>query len=215
VILVFLWYDVWKALWPEGHFGITVGTLVLALNSSLLTMYTFSCHSLRHLVAVRSIASRRTPSVACVIERGRGCLRGMSITCCGRGRVSSASCSPTSTSGWWQRQNREPASHLKSKWRSRPALHFASYEILGPLGAGGMGEVYRAHDPRIGRDVAIKVLRAATATDPDRLQRFQQEAHAAGILNHPNLLTIYELGTSDGAPYIVSELLEGETLRER
>jgi Tol biopolymer transport system component len=93
--------------------------------------------------------------------------------------------------------------------------HFASYEILGPLGAGGMGEVYRAHDPRIGRDVAIKVLRAATATDTDRLHRFQQEAHAAGILNHPNLLTIYELGTSDGAPYIVSELLEGETLRER
>src|SRR5712691_12261692 len=90
---------------------------------------------------------------------------------------------------------------------------FASYEILGPLGAGGMGEVYRARDPRIGRDVAIKVLRAATAADADRLHRFQQEAHAAGILNHPNLLTIYELGTSDGAPYIVSELLEGETPR--
>ncbi len=92
---------------------------------------------------------------------------------------------------------------------------FANYEIVGVLGTGGMGEVYRARDPRIGRDVAIKVLRAATATDPDRLHRFQQEAHAAGILNHPNLLTIYDLGTADGIPYIVSELLEGDTLRER
>ncbi len=78
-----------------------------------------------------------------------------------------------------------------------------------------MGEVYRARDPRIGRDVAIKILRAATAADPDRLQRFQQEARAAGMLNHPNLLTIFDLGTADSTPYIVSELLEGETLRER
>ena len=92
---------------------------------------------------------------------------------------------------------------------------FASYEILGSLGAGGMGEVYRARDPRIGRDVAIKILRAATAADPDRLSRFQQEAHAAGILNHPNLLTVFDLGTADSTPYIVSELLEGETLRDR
>jgi Tol biopolymer transport system component len=92
---------------------------------------------------------------------------------------------------------------------------FASYEIVEALGAGGMGEVYRARDPRIGRDVAIKILRAATAADPDRLHRFQQEAHAAGILNHPNLLTIFDLGTADSTPYIVSELLEGETLRER
>src|SRR5438128_8473796 len=92
---------------------------------------------------------------------------------------------------------------------------FASYEIVEALGAGGMGEVYRARDPRIGRDVAIKILRAATAADPDRLSRFQQEAHAAGILNHPNLLTIFDLGTADSTPYIVSELLEGETLRDR
>jgi len=92
---------------------------------------------------------------------------------------------------------------------------FASYEIVEALGAGGMGEVYRARDPRIGRDVAIKILRAATAADPDRLSRFQQEAHAAGILNHPNLLTIFDLGTADNTPYIVSELLEGETLRDR
>src|SRR5438094_9701785 len=92
---------------------------------------------------------------------------------------------------------------------------FASYEIDEALGAGGMGEVYRARDPRIGRDVAIKILRAATAADPDRLSRFQQEAHAAGILNHPNLLTIFDLGTADSTPYIASELLEGETLRDR
>src|SRR5207248_10369395 len=75
--------------------------------------------------------------------------------------------------------------------------------------------VYRARDPRIGRDVAIKVLPASFATDPMRVQRFEQEARAAGVLNHPNLLTIYELGTHDGSPFIVSELLEGQTLRSR
>src|SRR5712692_7816404 len=89
------------------------------------------------------------------------------------------------------------------------------YEILAPLGAGGMGEVYRARDPRIGREVAIKVLPAAFADDPDRLRRFEQEVRAAGALNHPNILAIYDVGTENGAPYIVSELLEGETLRER
>src|SRR5712692_7474202 len=89
------------------------------------------------------------------------------------------------------------------------------YEILAPLGAGGMGEVYRARDPRIGREVAIKVLPAAFAGDPDRLRRFEQEVRAAGALNHPNILAIYDVGTENGAPYIVSELLEGATLRER
>jgi len=89
------------------------------------------------------------------------------------------------------------------------------YEIAGPLGAGGMGEVYGARDPRIGRDVAIKVLPAEFARDPDRLRRFEQEVRAAGALNHPNILTIFDVGTHEGAPYIVSELLEGETLRER
>lgn len=89
-----------------------------------------------------------------------------------------------------------------------------SYEILAPLGAGGMGEVYRAHDPRIGREVAIKILPSSCADNADRLRRFQQEARAAGVLNHPNLLTVFELGTHDGAPFIVSELLEGWTLRE-
>ncbi len=89
------------------------------------------------------------------------------------------------------------------------------YEILAPLGAGGMGEVYRASDSRLGREVAIKVLPASFAKDADRLRRFEQEARAAGALNHPNILAIHDLGTHDGSPYIVSELLEGQTLRER
>jgi serine/threonine protein kinase/Tol biopolymer transport system component len=89
------------------------------------------------------------------------------------------------------------------------------YEILSPLGAGGMGEVYRARDTRLGRDVAVKVLPASFSSDRDRLHRFQQEACAAGALNHPNILSIYDVGDHDGAPYVVSELLEGETLRKR
>src|ERR1700674_3438369 len=89
------------------------------------------------------------------------------------------------------------------------------YEILAPIGAGGMGEVYRAKDPRLGRDVAIKVLPASFSADADRLRRFEQEARAAGVLNHPNITAVHDIGTADGAPYIVTELLEGETLRER
>jgi eukaryotic-like serine/threonine-protein kinase len=89
------------------------------------------------------------------------------------------------------------------------------YEILSPLGAGGMGEVYRARDTRLGRDVAVKVLPATFSSDRDRLRRFEQEACAAGALNHPNILSIHDIGTHDGAPYVVSELLEGETLRKR
>jgi eukaryotic-like serine/threonine-protein kinase len=89
------------------------------------------------------------------------------------------------------------------------------YEILGQIGAGGMGEVYRAKDPRLGREVAIKVLPASFSQDADRLRRFEQEAKAAGVLNHPNITAVYDIGTnqSDGAPYVVQELLEGETLR--
>jgi len=87
------------------------------------------------------------------------------------------------------------------------------FEILSPLGAGGMGEVYRARDSRLGREVAIKVLPAAFSQDADRLRRFEQEARAAGMLNHPNILTIFEIGTHEGSPYIVSELLAGEELR--
>ena len=89
------------------------------------------------------------------------------------------------------------------------------YEITGRVGAGGMGEVLKARDTRIGRDVAIKVLPEDVARDADRLRRFEQEARAAGTLNHPNLVTVHDLGTHDGAPYLVMELLEGETLREK
>ena len=88
------------------------------------------------------------------------------------------------------------------------------YEIVGPLGAGGMGEVYRAQDTRLKRSVAIKVLPASFAGDADRLRRFELEAEATGRLNHPNILAIYDVGAHDGSPYVVSELLEGETLRE-
>jgi Tol biopolymer transport system component len=87
------------------------------------------------------------------------------------------------------------------------------YEILGQIGAGGMGEVYRAKDARLGREVAIKVLPASFSQDADRLRRFEQEAKAAGLLNHPNITAVYDIGQHDGAPYVVQELLEGETLR--
>jgi serine/threonine protein kinase len=89
------------------------------------------------------------------------------------------------------------------------------YTIVSKIGEGGMGEVWRARDSKLGRDVAIKVLPAAFAADKDRLARFEQEAQTAGGLNHPNILVIHHIGTHGGAPYIVSELLEGETLRDR
>lgn len=88
------------------------------------------------------------------------------------------------------------------------------YEILAPLGAGGMGEVYRARDARLGRDVALKILPASLARDPERLRRFEQESHAVAALNHPSILAIYDVGQSDGSPYLVTELLEGESLRD-
>src|SRR5437588_422102 len=91
----------------------------------------------------------------------------------------------------------------------------AQYTIVSKIGEGGMGEVYRARDTKLGRDVAIKVLPAAFSADAERLRRFEQEAQSAGALNHPNILSIFHIGTHDGAPYIVSELLEGETLRDR
>jgi len=89
------------------------------------------------------------------------------------------------------------------------------YEIVAALGAGGMGEVYRARDPRLGREVAIKILPAGLAGDSERLRRFEQEARAAAALNHPNILALFDIGSQDNSPYIVSELLEGETLRAR
>jgi Tol biopolymer transport system component len=97
----------------------------------------------------------------------------------------------------------------------KPGMQFGPYEVLGELGAGGMGEVLRARDPRLQREVAIKVLPPAYSQDPERLRRFEQEARAVAQLNHPNILAIFDIGTREGAPFIVSELLEGETLRQR
>ena len=103
------------------------------------------------------------------------------------------------------------------------------YEVLSAIGAGGMGEVYRAHDSRLGRDVALKVLPDAFNSDPERLARFEQEARAIATLNHPNIVAVYDIGeelkasgasanaagTASGTRYIVTELLEGETLRTK
>ena len=99
--------------------------------------------------------------------------------------------------------------------RFAPGQNLGPYEIVAPLGAGGMGEVYRARDPRLGRDVAIKVLPKHFANDREYLDRFEQEARAAAALNHPNILAVYDIGQHDGVPFIVSELLEGQTLRGR
>src|SRR5580698_5477714 len=88
------------------------------------------------------------------------------------------------------------------------------YRLLEEIGSGGMGEVYRASDDRLGRDVALKVLKPSLAQDHDRLRRFELEARSAALLNHPNIVVIYDIGMYDGAPYIVSELLEGKTLRQ-
>ena len=99
--------------------------------------------------------------------------------------------------------------------RLEKGTRLGDYEIQSLLGAGGMGEVYRARDLRLRRDVAIKVLPAVVSSDPERLRRFEQEATAAAALNHPNILAVHQLGTYAGAPYLVSELLEGETLREQ
>src|SRR5687768_1584426 len=96
-----------------------------------------------------------------------------------------------------------------------PGTRLGSYEVVSILGLGGMGEVYRARDGRLNRDVAIKVLPASFARDRESLERFHREARAVAALSHPNILGIYELGEADGAPYAVMELLEGETLRAR
>jgi Tol biopolymer transport system component len=96
-----------------------------------------------------------------------------------------------------------------------PGTKLGPYEIVAAIGAGGMGEVYRARDARLGRDVAVKVLPALVAGDPERLRRFEQEARAVAALNHPNILAIHDVGSHTGSPYLVSELLEGENLRQQ
>src|SRR4030095_8360463 len=96
-----------------------------------------------------------------------------------------------------------------------PGTRFNHYEVVSQLGAGGMGEVYLAEDTRLDRQVAIKVLPADFAKDADRLRRFEQEARATSALNHPNILTVYDIGTHEESPFIIAELLDGEELRER
>ena len=102
---------------------------------------------------------------------------------------------------------------------SGPAIgagtHVGPYEMVSLLGRGGMGEVYRAKDLRLSREVAVKVLHGEFAKDEDRARRFEQEARAAGLLNHPNIVAVYDIGQHESSPYIVSELLQGETLRDR
>ena len=107
------------------------------------------------------------------------------------------------------------ARHGDGEHRLRPGAHLGRYEILGPLGSGGMGEVYRARDPHLAREVALKVLPVRSDQDEASLRRFEQEARAVGRLNHPNLLTVFDSGRHQGSPFIVFELLEGETLRAR
>src|SRR5512141_1494058 len=95
-----------------------------------------------------------------------------------------------------------------------PGTRLGPYEVASLIGAGAMGEVYRARDARLARDVAIKVLPPSFAADAERLQRFETEARAAGALNHPNIVAVYDTGVADGVPYVVEELLDGETLRQ-
>src|SRR6267143_3436163 len=94
-----------------------------------------------------------------------------------------------------------------------PGVRLGPYEILEAIGAGGMGEVYRARDTRLGREIALKILPESFARESDRLHRFEQEARAIAALNHPNILAVFDIGQHDGSPFLVSELLEGETLR--
>src|SRR5689334_14438631 len=96
-----------------------------------------------------------------------------------------------------------------------PGARLGPYEIVASIGYGGMGEVYRAREQRLGRDVAVKVLPAAFATAPERLARFELEARAAAALNHPNLLAVFDFGSDQGVAFLVAELIEGQTLRDR
>src|SRR5436190_14701376 len=116
-----------------------------------------------------------------------------------------------------QRSPQEPSDNLRSGHREMviaAGSRLGPYEIVSPLGAGGMGEVYRAKDPRLGREVAIKVLPASLAHDAERLRRFEHEARSASALNHPNIVTIHEIGVSGATSYIAMELVDGPSLRE-
>src|SRR5262249_24799383 len=108
-----------------------------------------------------------------------------------------------------------PALQTGAVWMLEVSTRLGPYEIVAPLGAGGMGEVYRARDTRLGREVAIKGLPEPFATNPDRQGRFEREARAVAALSHPNILAIHDYGTQGNVTYAVMELLEGETLRTR
>ena len=99
--------------------------------------------------------------------------------------------------------------------RLRPGLKIGPYEVVAALGAGGMAEVYRARDTRLGREIALKVVNEALAGDPELVRRFEQEARIVGSLNHENLVAVHDFGEFEGAPYFVTELLQGESLRQR
>ncbi|MCI4355345.1 MAG: protein kinase, partial [Thermoplasmata archaeon] len=96
-----------------------------------------------------------------------------------------------------------------------PGARVGPYEIVSPLGEGGMGQVFKARDSRLSRDVALKIIRTDAPVNKSDLDRFTDEARAASLLSHPNIVTVYDVGDQDGSPYIISELLEGETLRAR
>ena len=116
----------------------------------------------------------------------------------------------------WQETTGRPCRGSLHRCRAAllPGTVLGPYRVEALLGAGGMGEVYKAHDTRLKRAVAIKVLPSRVMADPDRLARFEREAHTAAALNHPNICVVFDIGMHDGAPFIVSELLDGETLRQ-
>ncbi|MCY1032148.1 protein kinase [Corallococcus sp. BB11-1] len=117
--------------------------------------------------------------------------------------------------GAWHAEGRLSAAEPEPTRRFSEGERVGPYTVVGHAASGAMGDVYRAHDARLGRDVALKVLPSRFAQDPERLARFHQEARAAGALSHPHLLTLFDVGTHEGVPYLVSEWLEGVTLRER
>jgi eukaryotic-like serine/threonine-protein kinase len=99
--------------------------------------------------------------------------------------------------------------------RLTPGVRLGPYEVLSVLGTGGMAEVYRARDTRLGREAALKVVNESLASDPGLVRRFEQEARLAGSLSHPNVVAVYDVGLHNGATYFVTELLQGESLRHR